>query len=551
MVTEARDPLVITRPFYLESKDCGYCKGKKNGVSPAAQAWPTEAGIPQTPTHVTIGCKVEQMSCRDYDEFMNLGFRRLGDFLYKGDMLRGCCRMYTIRTQLSNMSVSKEHRQVVNRFKRAIADPVETHEPEIMQKLAGLDKKRGYTPAPKFELRSLIRAEQESTRFYTRFEPASYSDEKYALYRKYQIKVHNDAPSDVSKALFSNFLCDTPFLDHEVRGNAKDWQELNTWVKNWSENGELRIKENGRQVSRLGPTHECYYLDGKLIAISVIDFLPTGVSSVYLIWDPDYAHLSLGTLLAVREVQMCHELNLGYYYLGYYLEDCDKMRYKKKFGGEVLDVCNEAYVPLEKVRPMMKDDDFWTITEDGHEDDEEDDSDEDDEDDEDEEDNDEDNEDNEEDKGEDKIKGNDIISCEGNCCDAPVEDSGEGEHELTLSGTPDQWRENLVNVAPEIYGKKETYKVASIAQKILRSQLQYSNSELPAVLPGAIPLSQLVAWIEESALDSDLPATVFSPLTGKLYECNIGELGATERNHVLDFLRLFGLERTQTAIIIA
>ena len=102
--------------------------------------------------------------------------------------------------------------------------------------------------------------------------------------------------------------------------------------------GNFGLKENGRQVSRLGPTHECYYLDGKLIAISVIDFLPTGVSSVYLIWDPDYAHLSLGTLLAVREVQMCHELNLGYYYLGYYLEDCDKMRYKKKFGGEVLDV---------------------------------------------------------------------------------------------------------------------------------------------------------------------------------------------------------------------
>jgi len=37
-----------------------------------------------------------------------------------------------------------------------------------------------------------------------------------------------------------------------------------------------------------------YMIDGKLIAFSVIDILPGCVSSVYFVWDPDYAWASLG-----------------------------------------------------------------------------------------------------------------------------------------------------------------------------------------------------------------------------------------------------------------
>ena len=37
-----------------------------------------------------------------------------------------------------------------------------------------------------------------------------------------------------------------------------------------------------------------YMMDGKLIAFSLIDILPGCVSSVYFVWDPDYAWASLG-----------------------------------------------------------------------------------------------------------------------------------------------------------------------------------------------------------------------------------------------------------------
>lgn len=44
-----------------------------------------------------------------------------------------------------------------------------------------------------------------------------------------------------------------------------------------------------------GSFHQQYWLDGELIAVGVVDILPKCVSSVYLFYDPNYSHLSLGT----------------------------------------------------------------------------------------------------------------------------------------------------------------------------------------------------------------------------------------------------------------
>jgi hypothetical protein len=65
-----------------------------------------------------------------------------------------------------------------------------------------------------------------------------------------------------------------------------------------------------------------YRLDGHLVGISVIDVLPRCVSSVYFIWDPDWAWASLGKLSALREVAMAREMaeagadGMGWLYMG-------------------------------------------------------------------------------------------------------------------------------------------------------------------------------------------------------------------------------------------
>jgi arginine-tRNA-protein transferase len=68
----------------------------------------------------------------------------------------------------------------------------------------------------------------------------------------------------------------------------------------------------------------------------VLDILPSCVSSVYFIYDVDYAFLSLGNYGALREIAFTSTLNqimkdLKYYYMGYYIHTCAKMRYKAQY----------------------------------------------------------------------------------------------------------------------------------------------------------------------------------------------------------------------------
>jgi arginine-tRNA-protein transferase len=49
-----------------------------------------------------------------------------------------------------------------------------------------------------------------------------------------------------------------------------------------------------RLPSYYGSYHQLYRLDGRLIAMGVIDILPSCVSSVYFMWEKEYEKFSLG-----------------------------------------------------------------------------------------------------------------------------------------------------------------------------------------------------------------------------------------------------------------
>lgn len=55
-----------------------------------------------------------------------------------------------------------------------------------------------------------------------------------------------------------------------------------------------------------GSFHQQYWLDGRIVAVGVIDILPFCVSSVYLYYDPEFASLSLGSYSALRLVFITH-----------------------------------------------------------------------------------------------------------------------------------------------------------------------------------------------------------------------------------------------------
>jgi arginyl-tRNA--protein-N-Asp/Glu arginylyltransferase len=81
-----------------------------------------------------------------------------------------------------------------------------------------------------------------------------------------------------------------------------------------------------------GTYHQHYTLSGgTLVAVGVIDVLPNGLSSVYLFYNPSFANdvAPMGKYAVMKEIEWTKQFaKLPYYYLGYYIHSCSKMKYK-------------------------------------------------------------------------------------------------------------------------------------------------------------------------------------------------------------------------------
>ena len=78
--------------------------------------------------------------------------------------------------------------------------------------------------------------------------------------------------------------------------------------------------------------YEILYFDGdRLIAVDLVDILPDGISSIYFFYDPDYAPYSLGKYSLYRQIMLAQQRGLSWIYLGYYVEACDSLSYKKEY----------------------------------------------------------------------------------------------------------------------------------------------------------------------------------------------------------------------------
>ncbi|KAM4851472.1 arginyl-tRNA--protein transferase 1 isoform 5-T5 [Thomomys bottae] len=172
----------------------------------------------------------------------------------------------------------------------------------------------------KLEVR-VVRSSPPSPQFKATFQ------ESYQVYKRYQMVIHKDPPDKPTVSQFTRFLCSSPL--------------------------EAENPPNGPECG-YGSFHQQYWLDGKIIAVGVIDILPHCVSSVYLYYDPDYSFLSLGVYSALREIAFARQLHdqasqLCYYYMGFYIHSCAKMKYKGQYRPSDL-LCPETYVwvPIEQ-----------------------------------------------------------------------------------------------------------------------------------------------------------------------------------------------------------
>ncbi len=74
-----------------------------------------------------------------------------------------------------------------------------------------------------------------------------------------------------------------------------------------------------------------WYDEDRLIAIDLVDLTPRSLSSIFFFYDPAYAAYSLGIVSVMLEVALARRLGLDHVYLGYRVEGCYSMSYKKRF----------------------------------------------------------------------------------------------------------------------------------------------------------------------------------------------------------------------------
>lgn len=70
----------------------------------------------------------------------------------------------------------------------------------------------------------------------------------------------------------------------------------------------------------------------RLLAVSVVDHMHSGLSAIYTFFDPDAAQRrSLGTFAILWQIELARRLGLPALYLGYWIDGCRKMNYKLRF----------------------------------------------------------------------------------------------------------------------------------------------------------------------------------------------------------------------------
>lgn len=243
-----------------------------------------------------------------YQALLNRGFRRSGTLLYKPDQIAACCPHYTIRLDADAFHASKDQRQALNRFNRYIlGDDYIKEAARLYPKSREQAKKRNTD----FDLLDRVHeGERENLKtppepahvLKITLEPDNSTEEKYLLFENYQRVVHHEPPHRISRSGFKNFLCNSPLP---------------------------RTKEtiDGKE-RKLGSYHQCYRIDGKLVAIGVIDLLPQCVSAVYFMYHDSVHQHGFGKLGALREIALAKEEGYKWWYAGFYIHSCVKMRYK-------------------------------------------------------------------------------------------------------------------------------------------------------------------------------------------------------------------------------
>lgn len=174
------------------------------------------------------------------------------------------------------------------------------------------------------------------------------------MYSRYEMAVHG---KDRGATEFNDSYCNSPIYDPESNDPIMNRPpELDD-----SKIDEGRESKDEGLYPGLGSYHMYHRINGKLVALSVIDILKTQLQSKYFVYDVDYNFLYLGVISAIHEIEYMKMVqkkfnpDLKYYVLGSFMLNSPKYIYKLNYKpGLVLCPKSLKLVPLTISEPKMK-----------------------------------------------------------------------------------------------------------------------------------------------------------------------------------------------------
>lgn len=117
------------------------------------------------------------------------------------------------------------------------------------------------------------------------------------------------------------------------------------------EDGEMCHLSADEYMGFLG-SHWCdtwfveFAIDAQLVAVAAVDVVAGALSAVYTFFDPDFSESSPGVFAVLWQIEQAQQLGLPHLYLGYWIKQCPKMRYKSQYQ-PLYGLVDQQWLPLQ------------------------------------------------------------------------------------------------------------------------------------------------------------------------------------------------------------
>jgi leucyl-tRNA---protein transferase len=158
-------------------------------------------------------------------------------------------------------------------------------------------------------LRKLRRRNQE--RFRIEVNPATFTEEKEALFQRYRLTFSGSLPQTLSECHFD-----------QEENNIFDTREVTV------------------------------YDQERLIACSYFHLGARGAASIQGFYDPDYSSYSLGLYTMLEEISFCMDSGIDFFYPGYVVPGYDRFDYKLRIGPvDYYELTTQQWLPYHSLKP--------------------------------------------------------------------------------------------------------------------------------------------------------------------------------------------------------